>query len=224
MTPAVKMAREALKWAITYIADGYDFDAGETPAHECGFNTDTGHCEFHKAFFGAVESLRALKAEDEAEKCPNQGCIDGKFPLGHDGSTSLVCPWPGHKPAADTKGGETMRAKKADFPTVSMALHLKVCEDRGKIMAERDIERLAHIETKRELGALKSIRQAATNEADRLAEAVEALPHYHPYVSYEVGDGPTVGMGVDSDGEWFLRADVEDILAAYQKSKESNRG
>ena len=72
--------------------------------------------------------------------------------------------------------------------------------------------------------AFDTRQPAPSAEADRLAEAVAALPHYYPYVSYEVGDGPTVGMDVDSDGGWFLRADVEDILAAYQKSKESNRG
>ena len=82
MTPAVKMAREAL----------------QLMARE-------GAVDSRKM---AVRALSALEAEDEAEKCPN-GCAHGWIAgfassMGH--TPYFKCPHPSHKPAADTKGGE----------------------------------------------------------------------------------------------------------------------
>lgn len=62
-------AEKALGWAIEYIADGADYAAGETPLHDCEFesNPEKGACDFHEQFFSAIEARAALSPSEEGK-------------------------------------------------------------------------------------------------------------------------------------------------------------
>ena len=107
MTPTVKMVREALEAVyLKAFHREYDEMPGNRPTkYDCQLG-DAGHVMNQVAddLEPIVKMLRALEAEDEAEKCPN-GCWNGMLAT-PEGVPNEPCPWPGHKPAADTKGGK----------------------------------------------------------------------------------------------------------------------
>ncbi len=93
---------DALAWALEYIADGTDPSEGETPRHDCEFesNPEKAACDFHEKYFDAQAKLSELRttakpAEDglrEAvkrvyEKAKNQEYEE--MPGGH--STGYDC-------------------------------------------------------------------------------------------------------------------------------------
>ena len=52
--------KDALKWAMIEIGEGYCTEEDETPTHACEFtsNPEKGGCDYHEAFWDAMELLR----------------------------------------------------------------------------------------------------------------------------------------------------------------------
>ena len=59
------IAVTALQWALDYVSDNTDPTDGETPIHDCEFETNpqNGACDFHKKYFSAIQTLAKLKKE-----------------------------------------------------------------------------------------------------------------------------------------------------------------